>query len=240
MTPINSCSLHKEKAMRHSLLDQTLGNLACDIPGATRLFHAFNLDFCCGGQQSLRAAAERRGLEPEKIAAELQSLQTHKGAAHDWRLEPNHLLIAHILSRYHARHREQLPELIRLASRVEQVHGERRDCPNGLADHLRDMQQELESHMLKEEQILFPMLLEGLGQQTAGPVAVMRFEHDHHGVALERLLDLTAHITPPENACNTWRALYRGLQELRSDLMQHIHLENNVLFVNALKPQAMP
>lgn len=222
--------------MHHSLLDQTLGNLACDIPGATRLFHAFNLDFCCGGQQSLRAAAERRGLEPEKIAAELQSLQSHKGSAHDWRLEPNHLLIAHILSRYHARHREQLPELIRLASRVEQVHGERRDCPNGLADHLRDMQQELESHMLKEEQILFPMLLEGLGQQTSGPVSVMRFEHDHHGLALERLLDLTAHITPPEDACNTWRALYRGLQELRSDLMQHIHLENNVLFVKALDP----
>ncbi len=226
--------------MHNHLLEQTLGNLACDIPGATRLFHTFDLDFCCGGQQSLRQAAERRGLEPEKIAAELSALHARKGSAHDWRLEPCHLLIAHILSRYHACHREQLPELIRLASRVEQVHGERRDCPNGLADHLRDMQQELESHMLKEEQILFPMLLEGFGRQAAAPIAVMRFEHDHHGAALERLLGLTAHITPPEDACNTWRALYRGLQELRSDLMQHIHLENNVLFVNALKPQPMP
>lgn len=226
--------------MHNHLLEQTLGNLACDIPGATRLFHTFDLDFCCGGQQSLRQAAERRGLEPEKIAAELGALHARKGSVHDWRLEPSHLLIAHILNRYHACHREQLPELIRLASRVEQVHGERRDCPNGLADHLRDMQQELESHMLKEEQILFPMLLEGFGRQAAAPIAVMRFEHDHHGAALDRLLGLTAHITPPEDACNTWRALYRGLQELRSDLMQHIHLENNVLFVNALKEQPMP
>ena len=59
-------------------------------------------------------------------------------------------------------------------------------------------------------------------------------EHDQHGEALQRILDLTANITPPSNACNTWRALYRGLDELRNDLMQHIHLENNLLFPRAL------
>ena len=151
----------------------------------------------------------------------------------DWSKTTAEHLIAHLLERYHAVHRQQLPELIRLASRVEQVHGERDNCPNGLADHLRDMQQELESHMLKEEQILFPVLLDGLGARAAAPISVMRMEHDQHGEALQRILDLTANITPPSNACNTWRALYRGLDELRNDLMQHIHLENNVLFRNA-------
>jgi regulator of cell morphogenesis and NO signaling len=58
----------------------------------------------------------------------------------------------------------------------------------------------------------------------------MRFEHDQHAEALARLAALTDDITAPGNACNTWRALYTGLQELRDDLMQHIHLENNVLF----------
>lgn len=218
-------------------LEQTLASLACEIPGATRIFHAFNLDYCCDGQTSLREATRRRGLDPQRVAAELQALQAQKGAQHDWRVEPSKHLIAHILSRYHARHREQLPELIRQANRVEQVHGARRDCPNGLAEHLRNMQQELESHMLKEEQILFPMLLEGLERQASAPISVMRYEHDHHGAALEHLLSLTAQITPPEDACTTWRALYRGLDELRNDLMQHIHLENNVLFANALTPQ---
>jgi len=104
----------------------------------------------------------------------------------------------------------------------------------GLAEHLWNMQQELESHMLKEEQILFPMLQRGMKlPQSQGPIAVMRFEHDQHGAALERMAELTNDITPPENACNTWRALYRGLEELRDDLMQHIHLENNILFANA-------
>jgi regulator of cell morphogenesis and NO signaling len=225
--------------MSQSLLEQTLGNLVCEIPGASRIFHTFNLDFCCGGQQSLREAAIRRGIEPERIADKLDALRSVSGGAHDWRIEPCKHLIAHILSRYHAQHREQLPELIRLASRLESVHGARSDCPKGLADHLRLMQQELEIHMFKEEQVLFPMLLDGLGRHAAPPIAMMRLEHDHHGAALEHLLGLTAHMTPPDDACNTWRALYRGLEELRDDLMQHIHLENNVLFVNALAPQPL-
>jgi regulator of cell morphogenesis and NO signaling len=223
--------MHKEIAMSITLLDQPLGSLACEIPGATRVFHAFNLDFCCGGHKSLREAAALRGIEPEEVAAELDSLQARGGTQLDWRSEPSARLIEHILKRYHARHREQLPELIRLACRVEQVHGDRSDCPNGLADLLRDMQQELESHMLKEEQILFPMLLSGYARQASAPISVMRFEHDHHGLALERMEALTHGITPPEDACNTWRALYRGLNELHDDLMLHIHLENNVLFV---------
>ena len=224
--------------MTQQLLEQSLGALACEIPGATRVFHAFNLDFCCGGQLSLDEAAKRRGIDAEKVAAELQALHDHRGSAQDWRLASTEQLIAHILSRYHARHSEQLHELIRLASRVEKVHGERENCPNGLADHLHDMQQELESHMLKEEQILFPVLLDGLGQMAAAPISVMRMEHDQHGAALQRILDLTDNITPPVNACNTWRALYRGLDELRNDLMVHIHLENNVLFANALRAPA--
>jgi regulator of cell morphogenesis and NO signaling len=223
--------------MSLTLLDQSLGQLACDIPGATRTFHAFNLDFCCGGQKSLREAALGKGLDPLLIADALHALQDAGETQHDWRNEPEELLIAHILARYHARHREQLPELIRLARRVEQVHGARSSCPNGLADHLRDMQQELEGHMLKEEQVLFPMLQQGMGPRAAPPIQVLRFEHDQHGEALEKMLALTDNITPPTDACNTWRALYRGLLEFRDDLMQHIHLENNVLFVKALNPR---
>lgn len=222
--------------MNHTLLKQSLGSIACEIAGATRIFHAHKLDFCCGGQLSLSEAAAHRGLNAEAIAAELQAMQALNGDGVDWRAAPDAELISHILSRFHARHREQLPELIRLAQRVEQVHGERDGCPTGLTDLLRYMQQELESHMLKEEHILFPALLDGAGRQASGPISVMRMEHEQHGAALQRLLELTQNITPPEDACNTWRALYRSLDEFIDDLMQHIHLENNVLFTNAINP----
>lgn len=148
----------------------------------------------------------------------------------DWRDVPTDELIQHLLSRYHQPHREQLPELIRMARRVEQVHGSHPECPNGLADHLSDIYQALESHMLKEEQILFPMLLRGEQEQAQGPVSVMRFEHEQHEHGLSQLHELTRGIQPPVHACNTWRTLYQGLEAFCADLNQHIQLENELLF----------
>lgn len=213
------------------LIDQPLGLLARTLPGATQVFHEFQLDFCCGGKHSLREAAASKGLDAQTIAARLEALKgIEAGDGRDWTRVPVDVLIDHILTRYHARLREQVPELIRLARRVEQVHGDRPECPRGLADHLEAMQQELESHMLKEEQVLFPMLLRGMSGMAGGPIAVMRAEHDQHGQELRRLEELTGGITLPRGACNTWRALYLGLTTLREELMEHIHLENNILF----------
>lgn len=151
---------------------------------------------------------------------------------------PTDELISFILTRFHERHREQLPELIRLARRVEEVHGDRPECPAGLADHLNVMFQELLSHMQKEEQVLFPMLARGMGAMAAAPITVMRMEHDDHGVALQRLSDLTHDLALPQSACNTWRTLYLGLRTFRDDLREHIQLENDVLFENAVRPTA--
>lgn len=217
--------------MTASLIDQPLGQLARTLPGATQVFHEFQLDFCCGGKHSLREAAAGKGLDAQAIAARLEALRgIESGDGRDWTRVPVDVLIDHILNRYHARLREQVPELIRLARRVEQVHGDRPECPRGLAEHLEAMQQELESHMLKEEQVLFPMLMRGMGGLAGGPIAVMRGEHDQHGEELRRLEALTDGITLPRGACNTWRALYLGLATLREELMEHIHLENNILF----------
>ncbi len=213
-----------------NIIDQSLGGLASNIAGASRVFHDYRLDFCCGGKQSLAHAAAEKGLDAAEIVQRLQALTNTLSTEQDWRGAGNYELIQHILARYHERHREQLPELIRLARRVEYVHGSKSDCPNGLADHLTAMQQELESHMQKEEQVLFPMLASGANPAVLSPIAMMRFEHDQHGEGLAKLEALTNDITPPVNACNTWRALYVGLTAFREDLMQHIHLENNILF----------
>lgn len=215
-----------------AFIDQPLGQLARRIAGATRVFDAHGLDFCCGGRHTLREAATSRGLDPQPIAQALQAvaaLGTPTGER-DWNSATPTELVDHLLTRFHAVHREQLPELVRLARKVEQVHGDRPDCPTGLADHLSAMQQELESHMQKEEQVLFPMFARGQGTLARMPIGVMRREHDHHGESLQRLMALTQDITPPRGACTTWRALYLGLATFRADLMVHIHLENNVLF----------
>lgn len=141
-------------------------------------------------------------------------------------------LVDHILVRYHAVHREQLTELSRLARLIERVHADHPQCPHGLAEHLEVLHQELESHMQKEEQILFPLLKRGLSDQASGPIAVMRREHDDHNIALSQLQSLTDNLTQPEDACGSWQALYKGLKTFISDLNQHIYLENHILFDN--------
>ena len=216
-----------------SLSQSLVGEIAAAVPGATAVFRRHKIDFCCGGAVPLAEACSRRGLDTEAVAAELQGLQNQ--GRDDTAIESQAIpaLIEYILARFHDKHRSDLPELIRLASRVEAVHREHPDCPRGLADALRDTHNELEMHMQKEEQILFPMLAAGRGRLMEGPIQVMQQEHDEHGVRLRELERLAHHFELPAEACNTWRATYAGLQALIDDLMQHIHLENNVLFPRA-------
>lgn len=207
--------------------DQFLGQIAVQLPGATAIFRRLKLDFCCGGQISLRQAAQDKQLDLPQLLQELASLERGSEAPAATAPAP---LIDHILARYHEVHRAQLPELIRMARRVEAVHRDHPAVPAGLADHLETMQEELLDHMQKEETILFPMLKAGGAPFVVHPIGVMRAEHTGHGEALERLMALTQDATPPQEACNTWRALYAGIAQLSDDLINHIHLENNLLF----------
>ena len=100
--------------------------------------------------------------------------------------------------------------------------------------------------MMKEEQILFPMIREldravDSGSFHCGginnPIAVMEREHENAGQALQRLRKLTSDFAAPEGACNTFRAMLDGLETLEADTHEHIHKENNVLFVRALETE---
>lgn len=208
------------------LEQQSIGQIAVELPGATAVFRRHKLDFCCGGQVSLQRACADKGLDTVTVLAELAGLRRDDRVPD----EPDAAkLIDHILTRYHAVHREQLPELIRMARRVEAVHRDHPAVPVGLADQLEAMEAELLAHMAKEEQILFPAMARGAsGLQM--PIGMMREEHTGHGAELERLAALTHDHTPPPGACNTWRALYAGTAVLTDDLISHIHLENNILF----------
>ncbi len=211
-----------------ALKARQLGQIAVDMPGATAIFRRLKLDFCCGGNVPPAAACEAKDLDADAVSAELLKLDHRPPAPED---DDPAALIEHILVRYHEVHRQQLPELIRMARRVEAVHRENPDCPTGLAALLESMEAELLDHMGKEETILFPMLKRGGSPFAGGPITVMRMEHTSHGEQLARLLAMTNDTTPPAGACNTWRALYAGIEQLVNDLMNHIHLENNRLFV---------
>lgn len=211
-----------------ALRTRTVGEIAARLPGATAVFRKFKVDFCCHGDIALADAARKRGIDAEDLVRELTGLELAQAAAPESRTSSD--LIAHILTRYHETHRRELPELINLAKKVEAVHADHPQAPRGLADFLRQMLGELEMHMKKEELILFPAMQRGAAIPLGGPIEQMRLEHVDHGEHLARLEQLTNGFALPEGACRSWQALYRGAAKLSEDLMQHIHLENNVLF----------
>ena len=217
--------------------NRTLADIAATLPGSTGVFRRHKLDFCCGGRVPLAQAAVDRGLELDGLEAELAAVVT-LGLPTE-RPDRTEDLITLIETRYHATHRRELPELVRLARRVEAVQKANPAVPHGLAALLERMGSELEDHMRKEEELLFPLMRRGGHSMIAQPIAVMLAEHDDRGVHLRTLEHLTDNFTAPADACPTWRALYTGAKKLADDLIEHIHTENNVLFPRFLEVRAL-
>ena len=218
-----------EHAASTSFATRTLADIAANLPGATAVFRRAKLDFCCGGEVPLAEAAAAKGLELAVLESDLAAVAA--------RSLPSELpqetdaLIAFIETRYHAAHRAELPELMRLAKRVEVAHADHPEVPHGVAALIGEITDELLPHLDKEEQILFPMMRRGGHPMISGPISVMLAEHEETGEKLHRLEALTRDFTlPVSGACPTWKALYGGLRKFADDLMEHIHAENHVLF----------
>jgi regulator of cell morphogenesis and NO signaling len=213
--------------------DSRVGEIAAHHPLATRVFARHGIDFCCGGGVPLRQACERRGVAADMLIAEMQrELAGTPGTDAGWLEAPLSDLVEHIVQRYHEPLREELPRLEAMSRKVARVHAER--DPEGrlpaILSTLLALKAELEGHMEREERVLFPLLL---AHGEAAPVEPFIDDHREAGEALARLRQLTESYQAPADACNTWRALWAGLEALEGALHEHIHLENNVLFPRA-------
>jgi len=227
----------------------TVAEIASAQPRAIPVFQRHGIDFCCGGRRPLAEVCSERGVGFDAIVEELDRAEAlPAGADRDWSSEPLGALIDHILVRYHATLKEELPRLDALAEKVATVHGDRHpETLPALRDTFRSLKDELDAHLEKEEHILFPYVLEletagrGLTSSASlplglasGAIGVMEREHDVAGLALKTIHRLTEGFRPPSDACGSFRALYAGLEILEADLHSHIHLENNILFPRAL------
>jgi regulator of cell morphogenesis and NO signaling len=216
-------------------IQMSLGDIATSNPVATRVFLRHKLDFCCGGRRSLVEACRSAGLDPDAIIAELDEESARGSESARWDRRPQSELADHIESRYHATLRRDVPPLVDAARKVERVHAQKPAVPAGLADLLAAFLADMQQHMEKEEKVLFPMIRRAAPSEAlAMPIGVMKREHDTHGEYLARIRALTGDLRAPAHACATWRALYDGLATIEADLMEHVHLENNILFARAV------
>jgi regulator of cell morphogenesis and NO signaling len=157
------------------------------------------------------------------VAAASQALATRPQAL------DSDALVNLIIARYHAVHRAELPHLIRLAQHVEALHAGDPAMPRGLASLLVRIRSNLEAHMQKEEDGLFPAM-RAARPVSAAAIEIMRDEHDDHIVYMNELQSLTRDYTAPPAASPDWRLLCEGVRKFAEDLAEHIRLENDVLF----------
>lgn len=216
--------------------DTGVGALVTEYPLAARALDRHGIDFCCGGGRPLGEVCSEKGLEVAAVLAEIQrDVAAEPAPQVRWDQEPLPALIEHILSYYHEPLKEELPRIEAMVRKVHRVHGEKDpERFQAILDTFLALADDLGQHMMKEEQILFPMILNDQGSMAGGPITVMESEHENAGEMLRRLRRLTNDYELPDEACNTWRALWFGLAELERSLHEHIHLENNILHRRAL------
>ena len=225
----------------------TVGELVRERPARSRVFEQHRIDYCCGGKRPLAEVCTERNLDLDKILSELQASDQADARLVDADAMGLAELAEHIVATHHAYLREEMPRLDFMTRKVAAVHGDTEPRLRQIREVYVAFQEELTSHMMKEEQILFPMIGE-IESATAAPqfhcgslanpIAQMESEHDSAGDALAQFRSLSDDYTPPEWACNTFRALYDALADLEQNMHQHVHKENNVLFPKALRREA--
>ncbi|MCX6954550.1 MAG: iron-sulfur cluster repair di-iron protein [Verrucomicrobia bacterium] len=227
----------------------TVGSIVAAQPGLAGFFHRAGIDYCCGGKRTLAEACAAKGLDFTAFLTRLEVAAAEADGAPEIDAAAMSLttLADHIEQTHHRYLKEELITLVEMADRVAGKHGWRDERLVPIAETMRSLAEEMYSHMAKEEQILFPLVreLERAGSvagshcgSLANPIRQMESEHDGAGAAVARLRELTDAFTPDADACNTHRAMLAGFARLETDLHQHVHKENNVLFPRALALEA--
>lgn len=227
---------------------KTLADVAATSLSAVTTLERHGLDYCCGGKQPFDEACLAKGLQPSDVMREIQQAQIFGSKDRDWQTAPLGDLVKHILATHHEFLKRELPAISNRMDKVLAVHGAKDpEMLPQMAAVYQNLYAEMDAHMHKEEEILFPFIeqygmAEAAGQPMppvpfgtiANPITMMEREHEQAGGALEQIRSLTRDFELPSYACSTVRALYEGIQAVAADLHVHIHLENNILFPRAI------
>ena len=230
---------------------RTVRELAIAFPQVTRVFEQTKIDYCCGGDQLLGEACAKAGVNLQTLEQMLAALPATAVSGFDFQQLTIGHLIKYILDTHHLYTRKEMQRLERLVVKVVSAHGANHSELLSIRDLLQQLFAELRGHMYKEEQILFPFLiqLEESAQQNRpgpfdpfgtvnNPIRMMRVEHDNAGDLLRELRTLSRGYRLPDDACASYQTFYEALEAFEQDLHQHIHLENNILFPKAIALEA--
>jgi regulator of cell morphogenesis and NO signaling len=228
----------------------TIRQIALHVPGSTEMFQQEGIDYCCGADHTLEEACREAQVSVEHIAGRIERLAVaaEQEPQRNWQIEPLFLLTSHIVNQHHEFARREMPRLAQHALQVISVHGPSHPELARIEVLLRAMTREFNLHMMREEQMLFPYIvqLEECDRHSEippvppfgtveNPMRSIGSEHDSAAEMLRELRYLTVNFTPPPDACPTFQRFYAALKAFEADMHEHIHLEDNILFPRALE-----
>lgn len=229
------------------LSNKTVADYVTENIKTAHVFKKYGIDFCCGGGISVEKACAKNNVDQATLEKELAEVDVIKDVIEDydkWELD---FLMIYIENIHHTYVRESLPIISQYANKVAKVHGHHYIEVVEINQLFHEVANELLSHMQKEEQVLFPFIKQLVQAEKEGrknttppfgtvknPIQMMEHEHESAGNIFKEISRLSNNYTPPEGACNTFRALYAKLEEFEQDLHKHIHLENNILHPKAI------
>jgi regulator of cell morphogenesis and NO signaling len=229
----------------------TVREVAIEMPQATRVFEKLKIDYCCGGGKPLTEACATAGVEVENLMRMLEETgpgEAQRNGSLDFQKATLTELIDHILDNHHVYTKEEMARLESLIDKVIGAHSANHPELHGIGELFQQLCADLKPHMFKEEQILFPYIveMERAALQNGptpfapfgtvnNPIRMMMMEHDTAGDILRELRQTSSNYTVPPDGCISYQTLYQALEAFEKDLHQHIHLENNILFPRAVQ-----
>lgn len=237
-------TLHKLNIM-NDFVNQTLGEIVAKQNNLVPVLERYNLDYCCKGKRTLQKACEENNVDVATVLGELEKISAQLSAIQKPFIEMTaDELIAHILVHHHYYVKQIVPQIQQHLAKLQQKHADKFEWINTGVKTFNLLQQELLQHMQKEETVLFPRIKsveecykenKATTKNILAPIRVMESEHAEAGALMEILKTITNNYTPVETACTTHRITLMELKEFEENLHQHVHLENNILFPNAIK-----
>ena len=240
--------------MNHEISKNTsVAEIVTQYPQISLMLEDLGIDYCCGGKHSLQHACNETGLSSEDVVAKLKETieqsVSEKSQSKNWTEVSLTELVQHIIDAHHAYLKEHLPRLKSLSDKVYNAHKQHHgEMIQELKRAFETLRIDIEMHLAKEEQILFPLIkeMESFAKNQGpkptvhcgsveNPIRQMEAEHDAAGDLLAQMREITSGYKLPDDACESFNALYDGLKELEKDLHEHIHLENNILFPKSIE-----
>jgi regulator of cell morphogenesis and NO signaling len=229
--------------------EKQIGQYVADDFRTAAIFSKYGIDFCCKGDRTIDQVCEKKGINPDDLLEEINALlKSNSNQSIGYKSWPLDLLAEYIEKKHHRYVEAKTPVLRQFLDKLCSVHGARHPELITINELFTASAGELAAHMKKEELILFPFIkkmVQATLEQASiespqfgtveNPIALMMQEHENEGERFRQIAGLTNNYNPPADACNTYKVTFAMLEEFEQDLHLHIHLENNILFPEAIK-----